>query len=144
VNTSRRPVRPRAGANSRRRDFLETAAAASAGAVLPGLGLFERRAHARGRSNQPNILFILVDEMRFPNVFPAGITTPDQFLQTFMPNTYELWKHGVKFANHHMRASQAKAHAQLIEYLNSLDGVSDDEWRAGAARSMLGYGLNVP
>ncbi len=44
---------------------------------------------------QPNILFILVDEMRFPKVFPKGITTPDQFLQTFMPNTYKLWSNGV-------------------------------------------------
>ena len=54
---------------------------------------------------QPNILFILVDEMRFPKVFPKGITTPDQFLQTFMPNTYKLWSNGVKFANHHTAAS---------------------------------------
>jgi arylsulfatase A-like enzyme len=43
--------------------------------------------------------------MRFPKVFPAGITTPDQFLQTFMPNTYKLWSNGVKFANHHTAAS---------------------------------------
>ncbi len=45
-------------------------------------------------------MVILVDEMRFPKVFPQGITSAAQFLQTFMPNTYSLWQRGVKFTNH--------------------------------------------
>ncbi len=49
----------------------------------------------------PNILFILVDELRFPSAFPAGITTPHQFIATFMPNLFRLWSSGVKFANHY-------------------------------------------
>ena len=91
-----------------RRDFLKGMASVSAAAVLPGLGLFERSSEASGRAHNakpPNILFILVDEMRFPKVFPAGIHTPGQFLRKFMPNTYELWENGVKFANHHTAAS---------------------------------------
>jgi arylsulfatase A-like enzyme len=49
---------------------------------------------------QPNILFIMLDQMRFPSVFPAGVRTAGQFLERFMPNTHRLWKKGVKFAQH--------------------------------------------
>jgi arylsulfatase A-like enzyme len=101
-----RPSSPRSPLrNMPRRDFLKTAGAMSAGAVLPGLGLFDRAEAAKdkkgGPGKPPNLLFILVDEMRFPKVFPAGINTPGEFLARFMPNTFELWRHGVKFANHH-------------------------------------------
>ncbi len=44
---------------------------------------------------------ILVDELRFPRVFPEGIHTAAEFLARFMPHTYELWRNGVKFANHY-------------------------------------------
>jgi len=54
---------------------------------------------------QPNILFILVDELRFPTVFPNNIQTPDQFLATYMPNLYKLWQRGVKFGNHNTAAN---------------------------------------
>jgi len=51
---------------------------------------------------KPNILFILVDELRYPAVFPDGIPTPDRFLARFMPNIYKrLWTQGVKFGNYH-------------------------------------------
>ena len=98
------------GANKSRRDFLTKLASIPAGAVLAKMGLLKQEAVAATTQNQsspkpPNILFILVDEMRFPKVFPKGINTPDQFLQTFMPNTYKLWSQGVKFANHHTAAS---------------------------------------
>ena len=35
---------------------------------------------------RPNIIFITVDEMRYPMVFPAGIDSPEAFLAKFMPN----------------------------------------------------------
>ena len=90
-----------------RRTFLSGAAVA--GGVTVMSSLFDRRADAsekplhRQPSNyvQPNIVFIVVDEMRFPQVFPAGITTADQFLQRFMPNLYTLWAPGVKFTQHY-------------------------------------------
>jgi len=85
----------------KRRDFLK-ATGAVAGGLLTGLG----RANSQGVTKpvsgpQPNILFILVDELRFPTVFPQGITSPDQFIRKFMPNLYKLWKAGVKFSNYH-------------------------------------------
>lgn len=36
---------------------------------------------------RPNIPFILVDELRFPSVFPQGINDIDGFLSKFMPET---------------------------------------------------------
>ncbi|WP_277932425.1 sulfatase-like hydrolase/transferase [Rhodococcus opacus] len=97
----------KAGHRIDRRTFLSGAAVA--GGVTVMSGLFDRRADAsekplhRQPSNyvQPNIVFIVVDEMRFPQVFPAGITTADQFLQRFMPNLYTLWAPGVKFTQHY-------------------------------------------
>ncbi|GAA4487719.1 sulfatase-like hydrolase/transferase [Rhodococcus olei] len=91
-----------------RRAFL-TGAAAVAGGVTVMCTLFDRRADAaeapltppRGGYVQPNIVFIVVDEMRFPQVFPAGVTTPDEFLRRFMPNLHGLWAHGVKFGQHY-------------------------------------------
>lgn len=48
----------------------------------------------------PNILFVLVDEMRYPVHFPAGIDSPDAYLARFMPNLYQhLWQGGVRFDN---------------------------------------------
>jgi uncharacterized sulfatase len=54
---------------------------------------------------QPNILFILVDELRYPTVFPDGIKTPGEFLAKFMPNVHKLWQKGVKFGNYHTAAN---------------------------------------
>ena len=53
---------------------------------------------------KPNILFVLVDEMRFPSVFPAGIKTAGDFLKTYMPRVHSLWQKGVKFENYHTAA----------------------------------------
>ena len=53
----------------------------------------------------PNILFIMVDEMRLPQVFPAGIDSVGGFLEKFMPNLFRLWERGVKFANHYTAAT---------------------------------------
>lgn len=95
-----------------RRDFIRRAAIA--GGVLTGMGVFADRVDARtspisrmsqaGRQasyQQPNIVFIVVDELRLPTVFPAGISTRDEFLATFMPNLHELWSNGVKFEGHY-------------------------------------------
>jgi arylsulfatase A-like enzyme len=58
---------------------------------------------------KPNILFIKVDELRFPSMFPAGISrgkaAVPEFLAKYMPNTYALWQRGVKFANHYTAAT---------------------------------------
>ena len=50
---------------------------------------------------QPNIIFIHVDEMRFPMHFPPGIETAGEFLAKFMPNLHALlWSKGVKFSRY--------------------------------------------
>jgi arylsulfatase A-like enzyme len=85
-----------------RRDFLKTGGAAIAGGALANLGIFERAASAAAKiERRPNIVFILVDEMRFPTAFPRGVSTPEQFLRRFMPNVFELWRHGVKFERYY-------------------------------------------
>jgi arylsulfatase A-like enzyme len=50
---------------------------------------------------KPNMVVIMVDEMRFPMHFPEGITTPEEFMSVHMPNLHQLWKRGVKFDNHY-------------------------------------------
>lgn len=96
-----------------RRQFLRSMGVLAAGGMLADLGLFDQSAGAASsRARQPNIIMLLVDELRFPSVFPEGIRTPEQFIKKFMPNTYELWRHGVKFMNHHtagMACSPARA-----------------------------------
>jgi arylsulfatase A-like enzyme len=99
----------------KRRDFLKKTVAATAAnaanAVTGGLlaGLPKAIAQTSGGPTvpgpQPNILFILVDELRFPSVFPDNIQTPDQFISTYMPNLYKLWQSGVKFGNHNTGAN---------------------------------------
>jgi len=87
----------------KRRDFLKSTAAFSGG-IFTGL----HKATAQSGpvpGPKPNILFILVDELRYPTVFPDRIQTPDGFLANFMPNVYTLWKSGVKFGNHHTAAN---------------------------------------
>jgi uncharacterized sulfatase len=92
-----------------RRQFLRTASAAAGGAIIAGLGMTDTAAAAVGSAPgrpkpgyaQPNIVFIVVDEMRFPTVFPAGITTAGEFLEKFMPNLHGLWSKGVKFSRNY-------------------------------------------
>jgi arylsulfatase A-like enzyme len=82
-----------------RRTFLKNAA--TTGGALAAAGLLRNQSKAQG-APPPNILFILVDELRFWRVFPKGINNVGEFLQAFMPNTYQsLWVPGVKFAGHH-------------------------------------------
>ncbi len=80
-----------------RKTFVQSTVAG----LLTGLGLGETSmAAAPNSKKQPNILYILVDQLRFPKVFPEGIHSAADFLKHFMPNTYALWQYGVKFSNH--------------------------------------------
>jgi arylsulfatase A-like enzyme len=82
-----------------RRTFLKNATAT--GGALAAAGLLGNQSKAQA-APPPNILFILVDELRFWRVFPKGINNVGEFLQAFMPNTYQsLWVPGVKFARHY-------------------------------------------
>ena len=110
----------------KRRDLIKSTAAVSAGA-LAGLGHSPRpeaaetdAASASGR-RPPNILFVLVDQLRFPTVFPAGVKDADQFLARFMPNLHKrLWTRGVKFGQHFTAASACTpARGTLISGLYS-------------------------
>ena len=56
-------------------------------------------------NSQPNIIFIIVDELRYPTTFPKGIKTADEFLAKFMPNVYSLWRKGVKFSKYYTASS---------------------------------------
>ncbi len=79
-----------------RRSFLAgSATGVVASAPMPSQG---RR---KARAGAPNVIMILVDEMRFPMSFPKGINTPEQCLQAHMPNLARLWNRGVKFSNHY-------------------------------------------
>jgi arylsulfatase A-like enzyme len=91
----------------KRREFLKSTAAVSGG-IFTGL----REAAAQSGADatpvagrQPNILFILVDELRYPTVFPEGITTVEEFLEKHMKNVHKLWRRGVKFGNYHTAAN---------------------------------------
>jgi len=85
-----------------RRRFLGKTSAVVAGGLLANLGIFEQAAGAAARSDRrPNIILVLVDEMRFPSVFPGTIATPEQYLGHYMPNLFQLWQHGVKFESYY-------------------------------------------
>ena len=58
----------------KRRDFLKTTAAVTGGSLLNELGVSRLVAqNSQVSGARPNILFLLVDELRFPSVFPKGI-----------------------------------------------------------------------
>lgn len=91
----------------KRRDFLKTAGAVYGASLLSGSGfgkLLGQSASAVS-GQQPNILFILVDELRFPSVFPKDVLDAGGFLRKFMPNLYTLWQRGVKFGSHYTAAN---------------------------------------
>ncbi len=80
-----------------RRDFIKKAS-------VGGLGLALSQpltTMSKASPAQPNILFIMVDQLRFPSVFPTGVKNVNQFLANFMPNTHKLWQRGVKFSSHY-------------------------------------------
>lgn len=76
--------------------------------TLTGAGLGQMPARSAGGDTavpgaQPNILLILVDELRFPKwVYPEGVTDADGLFRRLMPNFYrEIWTKGVKFYNYY-------------------------------------------
>jgi len=59
---------------------------------------------------QPNIIMIMVDQMRFPMHFPPGINNADEFIEKYMPNLFQyIWNKGVRFTNHYIAASDCTA-----------------------------------
>lgn len=87
----------------KRRDFLKTTAVAAAGTTIASRLGFSQNITEPGA--KPNILFILVDELRWPSVFPAGVNSAEEYFRRFMPNLYKyVWKGGVKFSNYHTAA----------------------------------------
>jgi len=92
----------------KRRDFLKSAAAVTGGSMLTGVGKIlaqNTRQNCPVPGPKPNILFILVDELRYPTVFPSGIQSVDEFLAKHMKNLHRLWRCGVKFGNYHTAAN---------------------------------------
>jgi arylsulfatase A-like enzyme len=86
----------------KRRDFLKTTAAVAGASVATRLG-FSKSITEPGA--KPNILFILVDELRWPTVFPIGVNDAENYFKRFMPNLYKhIWKKGVKFSNYYTAA----------------------------------------
>ena len=86
----------------KRRDFLKSTAAVAGASVASRLGF------AKGTTEsgpQPNILFILVDELRWPTVFPRSVNDAESYFKRFMPNLYKhIWRKGVKFSNYYTAA----------------------------------------
>jgi uncharacterized sulfatase len=86
----------------KRRDFIKSTAAVAGASVTSRLGL----AQTSEPGPQPNIIFILVDELRWPSVFPVGVNDAEDYFKRFMPNLYrQVWKKGVKFSNYHTAAN---------------------------------------
>ena len=88
--------------NASRRELLKAAASVPVAASLTACG---GGSCSSASSDQPNVLFILVDQMRYPVHLPSGTNNADEFIQKFMPNLYTLWQSGVKFANHQITAT---------------------------------------
>ncbi|MCH9738257.1 MAG: sulfatase-like hydrolase/transferase [Actinomycetia bacterium] len=93
-----------------RREFIGSTTAAAGAVAAAGLATAQSAnasadkrgvSSKRARPGAPNVILILVDEMRFPMTFPGGIKTPEAFLSAHMPNLAKLWKRGVKFSNHY-------------------------------------------
>lgn len=87
----------------KRRDFLKTTATVAAGASVASRLGFSQNIIEPGA--KPNIIFILVDELRWPTVFPIGVNSAEEYFRRFMPNLYKyVWKGGAKFSNYHTAA----------------------------------------
>jgi arylsulfatase A-like enzyme len=89
----------------KRRTFLQSASAVTASALAGVAEAKDSKGSGPVPGAKPNILFILVDELRYPSVFPDKVSNVDEFLCCFMPNVHKLWKCGVKFSNYHTAAN---------------------------------------
>lgn len=64
---------------------------------------------------KPNIIFITVDQLRFPMHLPKDTPTVDSFVAKYTPNLFNfLWKDGVKFSNYYTAASDCTASRATI------------------------------
>ena len=112
-----------------RRQFLRTAGALIGSAALGsacGTGANDRgdastapRPDALDNPSttrrKPNVLMVMVDEMRFPQHFPIASMTWQTFVQTYMPNLWSVWSRSVSFQAHHTAATACTpARASLI------------------------------
>ena len=95
----------------KRRNFVKGLAVGAGAAILgQGCGESSFPNPVSGLSGQterpPNILFLMVDEMRYPVHFPNGVESADQYIARFMPNLYRhVWTQGVRFNNHRIAAA---------------------------------------
>ncbi len=92
----------------KRRDFLKSTAAVTGGSLFNKFAgnTLSAETTSANSGKKPNILFILVDELRYPSVFPQGVESVDEFFHQFMPKLHRyIWKRGVKFGNYHTAAN---------------------------------------
>lgn len=136
----------------KRRNFVLGAAAAG----LAGTSRKELRAAPTvgGRSESriagppPNILIIIVDQMRYPRVFPTGVAHAGGFIAKFMPNLHSgVWQPGVKFAQHFTAVAPCSpARAALVTGLYAhqswmLQNVDERPFRASSRKPPLEPGF---
>jgi len=70
---------------------------------------------APNQATKPNIIFITVDQLRFPMHLPKDTPNVDAFVAKYMPNLFNyLWKDGVKFSNYYTAASDCTASRATI------------------------------
>jgi arylsulfatase A-like enzyme len=86
-----------------RRTFIKRGAAAGSGLLL-SQGLSSSFAAAARSQRRPNILVIVVDEMRTPRWFPS-----QQALDTLLPNLARIRSRATSFENHYTAANMCVA-----------------------------------
>jgi arylsulfatase A-like enzyme len=91
----------------KRKDVIRGIGALGLGATLStALELVQTRTStAQSAPRKANILFLMVDELRFPMHLPPGISDYRRFVQTYMPNLWRIWQKSVSFNNHHTAAT---------------------------------------
>ncbi len=88
----------------KRREFIASSIAMSA-TPLTASAMDPILSNGFELPRKPNILFILVDEMRFPMHFPMPGMTWQQFIANTMPNLWRVWSQAVSFNDHHTAAT---------------------------------------
>jgi choline-sulfatase len=120
------------GVNRRNALKLGLAGAASA-AGLKGSEATAAKSSATSRPRKPNILFLLVDEQRFPTVYESAALK--EFRATHLPAQGKLAQKGVSFERHYV-ASVACVPSRTSLYTGhypSLHGVANTDGAAKAA-----------
>jgi arylsulfatase A len=91
-----------------RRDFLKAAGGLCFGAGLLSSLIDCGDAHASGKADRPNIVFVLADDLGWNGIGPNGNTDVDT------PNLDRLAKDGMRFTNAYAEAQCSPARAALI------------------------------